>query len=172
MTVRWAEGPGCGLRRAALSVLLLGAVCSGAGGPLGHRSGGSRDGVRAADLPAIRQLAVGSTPPSDLVALWQSVLWADGYTARSSVTCAYDEATAAATRVWQSNHKLDPDGIVGAATWGVAAERIVPAGRWMVYMGESHGLPLRLDTDGAYEVYDGGRFHRLRTDAVTLIRCR
>lgn len=168
MTVRWAEG----LLRAVLSVLLLGAVCAGAEGPRGYRSGGGRDGVLAADLPAAQQLAVGSTPPSDLVALWQSVLWADGYIAGSSVTCAYDEATAGATRVWQSNHHLDADGIVGAATWGVAAERIVPAGRWMVYMGERYGLPLRLDTDGTYEVYDSGRFHRLRTDAATLTRCR
>ncbi|MFH9980942.1 peptidoglycan-binding protein [Streptomyces sp. NPDC017179] len=168
MTVRWTRG----LRRAALSVLLLGAVCTGAGGPREQRSVSGRDGVLAVDLPAVQQLAGGSTQPSDLVALWQSVLWADGYTSRASVTCTYDEATVSATRVWQSNHHLDADGIVGPATWGVAAERIAPAGRWMVYMGERYDLPLSLSTDGAYEVYDGGRFHRLRTDAVTLARCR
>ncbi|MCL2552905.1 MAG: peptidoglycan-binding protein [Actinomycetia bacterium] len=169
MTVRGARA----LRRAALSVVLLGAVCAGAGGPRAHRPGAGLDGVLvAADLPAARQLALGSTPPSDLVALWQSVLWADGYTAASAVTCAYDRATAGATRIWQNNHHLSPDGIVGPATWGVAAERIVPARGWMVYMGERHGLPLRLDADGAYEVYDGGRFHTLRTDGVTLAQCR
>ncbi|WP_218108444.1 peptidoglycan-binding domain-containing protein, partial [Actinacidiphila rubida] len=126
----------------------------------------------AAGLTTAGQLTVGGTPPSDLVGLWQSVLWADGYAAPSSVTCAYDEATAAATRIWQNNHQLSPDGIVGPATWGVAAERIAPAGRWMAYLGERHGLPLRLDGDGTYEVYDGGRFHRLRTDIVTLTHCR
>jgi hypothetical protein len=123
-------------------------------------------------MPVAAELVAGSTRPSDLVALWQSVLWADGYTALSSVTCTYDEATVTATRVWQSNHHLDPDGIVGPATWGVAARRLVPAGRWTAYMGERHALALRLDAGGAYEVYDGGRFHRLRTNAVTLTRCR
>jgi hypothetical protein len=126
----------------------------------------------ARGLSSAQELTVGRTRPSDLVALWQSVLWADGYTARSSVTCTYDAATAEATRVWQNNHHLSVDGIVGTATWGAAAQRIVPAGEWLVYLGERYGLPLRTDADGAYEVYDAGRFHRLRTDAVTLSRCR
>ncbi|MGW0999727.1 peptidoglycan-binding domain-containing protein [Streptomyces sp. NPDC002523] len=123
-------------------------------------------------LGTTKQLAVGLTRRSDLVGLWQSMLWADGYSARSGVTCTYDEATAGATRVWQSNHHLSADGIVGLATWGAAAERIVPVGQWMVYQGERYGLPLRPAPDGVYEVYDAGRFHRLRTNSVTLTRCR
>ena len=126
----------------------------------------------AGRLTAAEQLWLGRTRRSDLIGLWQSMLWADGYAARSAVTCTYDEATAGATRVWQSNHHLDADGIVGPATWGAAEQRIAPVGRWMVYQGERYGLPLRVDRDGAYEVYDTGRFHRLRTNAVTLMRCR
>jgi hypothetical protein len=158
--------------RAALCVLVLGAVCAGAGGPRDHRSGDRRDEVPVTGvLPAAAQLAVGSAR-SDLVGLWQSMLWADGYSARSGVTCTYDATTAGATRIWQSNHHLSADGIVGSATWSAAAERIVPAGRWMVYQGDRYDLPLRLDRDGDYEVYDTGRFHRLRMDAVALARCR
>ena len=94
------------------------------------------DGIVVGGLSAAEQLAVGSTRRSDLVGLWQSMLWADGYSARSGVTCAYDEATADATRTWQSNHHLSADGIVGPATWGAAAHRIVPADPWLVYQGE------------------------------------
>ena len=159
--------------RAVLCVLVLAVVCAGSGATLSHQSGDRRGGVLIADgLGATRQLGVGRTPRSDLVGLWQSVLWADGYSARSGVTCTYDEATVEATRVWQSNHHLSADGIVGPATWGAAAERIVPVGQWMVYQGERYGLPLRTAPDGVYEVYDAGRFHRLRTNAVTLTRCR
>ncbi|MGW7526528.1 peptidoglycan-binding domain-containing protein [Streptomyces sp. NPDC054783] len=164
---------GVNAARAALCVLVLAVVCAGAVGPRDHRSGDRRGGLLLAGGPAAtQQLAVGRTPRSDLVGLWQSVLWADGYSARSGVTCAYDEATADATRAWQSNHHLSADGIVGPVTWGAAEERIVPAGQWMVYQGERHDLPLALDRGGVYEVYDSGRFHQLRTDAVTLTRCR
>jgi hypothetical protein len=159
--------------RAALCVLVLAVVCAGSEATLNHQSGNRRGDVLVADgLGTAQQLAVGRTPRSDLIGLWQSVLWADGYSTRSGVTCTYDGATAEATRVWQSNHHLSADGIVGAATWGAAAERIAPVGQWMVYQGERHGLPLRLAPDGVYEVYDAGRFHRLRTNAVTLTRCR
>ncbi|MBP2047575.1 hypothetical protein J2Z21_000497 [Streptomyces griseochromogenes] len=159
--------------RAALCVLVLGMVCAGAAGPREHRSGDRRDGVIVAGgLPATEQLIVGHTRRSDLVGLWQSVLWADGYSTRSGITCTYDEATADATRVWQSNHHLSADGIVGSVTWGAAAQRIAFSGQWIVYQGERFGLPLRLDGDDVYEVWDTGRFRRLRTDAVTLTRCR
>ncbi|BDM69639.1 hypothetical protein HEK616_31260 [Streptomyces nigrescens] len=159
--------------RAALCVLVLAVVCAGAGGPRDHRSGDRRGGVLVAGgLPAAEQLVVGRTRRSDLVGLWQSMLWADGYSAPSGITCTYDKATADATRVWQSNHRLSADGIVGSATWGAAAQRLASTGQWIVYQGERYGLPLRLDRDHMYEVYDTGRFRRLRTDAVTLTRCR
>lgn len=159
--------------RVALCVVILAVVCAGSGAPRTHQFRDRRGGVLVADgLGTTKQLAVGLTRRSDLVGLWQSMLWADGYSARSGVTCTYDEATAGATRVWQSNHHLSADGIVGLATWGAAAERIVPVGQWMVYQGERYGLPLRPAPDGVYEVYDAGRFHRLRTNSVTLTRCR
>lgn len=159
--------------RVALCVVILTVVCAGSGAPRTHQFRDRRGGVLVADgLGTTKQLAVGLTRRSDLVGLWQSMLWADGYSARSGVTCTYDEATAGATRVWQSNHHLSADGIVGLATWGAAAERIVPVGQWMVYQGERYGLPLRPAPDGVYEVYDAGRFHRLRTNSVTLTRCR
>ena len=117
-------------------------------------------------------LVTGKTPPSDLVGLWQAVLWADGYLARSRIDCAYDTATAEATRVWQSNHGLRADGIVGPVTYGYAGRRLASMPPWTVYRGEARDLPLRRDTGGVYEVYDAGRFRALRRDRVTLALCR
>ncbi|SCE06426.1 Putative peptidoglycan binding domain-containing protein [Streptomyces sp. DvalAA-14] len=156
---------------AALGVLLLAATCAGSGPPP-SRFPARGDVLRAAGLRASAQLVVGRTRRSDLVGLWQSVLWADGYSDRSGVTCSYDRAVAAVTQVWQSNHRLAPDGIVGPATWGAALARLVPVGRWTVYQGERHDLPLWVDRGGAYEVDDEGAFHRLYTDTVTLALCR
>lgn len=157
--------------RTALCVLLIAAACSGSG--LARSRLGSRDDVLLADgLRASPQLVVGRTPRSDVVGLWQSVLWADGYVSQSGVTCTYDQAAAGVTRVWQSNHQLSADGIVGSATWGAVLERLVAVGRWTVYQGERYDLPLRVDQDGCYEVYDEGTFHQLRTRSVTLALCR
>jgi hypothetical protein len=116
--------------------------------------------------------ADGGTRPSDLVGLWQAILWADGYLPGPGITCAFDATTSEATQTWQSNHGLGADGIVGAATFGFAARRLVPAPPWTAYRGEKYTLPLRRGRDGVYEVYDTGRFHGLRTDAVTLASCR
>ncbi|MFF4753668.1 peptidoglycan-binding domain-containing protein [Streptomyces sp. NPDC002514] len=117
-------------------------------------------------------LEAGGTPHSDLIGLWQAILWADGYLPGSGITCAFDAATGGATQTWQANHGLGADGIVGAATFGFAARRLVSTPPWTAYRGEKYTLPLRRGRGGIYEVYDAGRFHGLRTDAVTLASCR
>ncbi|MGW2462104.1 peptidoglycan-binding domain-containing protein [Streptomyces sp. NPDC001761] len=111
-------------------------------------------------------------PRSDLVGLWQSVLWADGYLPRALVTCRYDARTREATRVWQSNHGLVADGVAGAQTFGFAGTRLMYRQPWTVYAGERYALPLRRTGAGVYEVYDEGRFRPLRTDTATLHVCR
>ncbi|MFE9611888.1 peptidoglycan-binding protein [Streptomyces sp. NPDC006012] len=117
-------------------------------------------------------LEAGGSPHSDLIGLWQAILWADGYLPGSGITCAFDAVTSGATQTWQANHGLGADGIVGAATFGFAARRLVSTPPWTAYRGEKYALPLRRGRGGVYEVYDAGRFHGVRTDAVTLARCR
>ncbi|MCK7621738.1 peptidoglycan-binding protein [Streptomyces sp. RS10V-4] len=117
-------------------------------------------------------LVPGHTPRSDLVGLWQAVLWADGYLPRSGVHCTYDAATARATRVWQSNHGLSADGIVGPVTYGFAGRRLALLPPWTVYRGEVRDLPLRRGRGGAYEVYDVDGFRAVRLHQVTLTVCR
>src|SRR4051812_47246476 len=48
---------------------------------------------------------------SDLAALWQALLWADGYLKHWQVNCRFDATTTSATRAWQSNHGINADGI-------------------------------------------------------------
>ncbi|MER7787176.1 peptidoglycan-binding domain-containing protein [Streptomyces sp. NPDC097640] len=151
------------------AVLTLGVAPGRASPPPSYVDGG---GALADDWRDEPQLARGRVERSDLVGMWQAVLWADGYLPRSGVNCAYDAATAEATRVWQSNHGLDADGIVGRATFGFAGRRLALIPPWTVYQGEERNLPLRRASGGAYEVYDGGRFRALRRDAVTLVQCR
>lgn len=156
--------------RAALCVLALAGLCAGAALPEGKRE--PRGRVLLSDLHAAAVLESGRTARSDVVGLWQAILWADGYMARRHISCTYDGPTAVTTRAWQSNHHLAADGIVGPATWGTAAARLAPVGRWTVYRGERYELPLRRDADGFLEVYDAGVVRPMRTDEVTLTLCR
>ncbi|MDF4252601.1 peptidoglycan-binding protein [Streptomyces sp. WMMB303] len=108
---------------------------------------------------------------SDLAAMWQTVLWADGYLKRSSIDCHYSKATRRATRAWQSNHALPADGIVGPRSFGRATERLVRRGGMTVFEGERHDVPFKLAHDGKYLVEDSGTYKPLRRDRPTLRVC-
>ncbi len=157
--------------RAVACAAALAILSTGASRPTGSDRLRGR-GMLADDWQDAPRLEAPHTHPSDLVGLWQAILWADGYLPRTRVTCAYDAATVAATRVWQSNHQLDADGIVGAATYRAVGRRLATAPPWTVYHGDRFHLPLRRDSDGTYEVWDVGRFQPLHLDSVTLSRCR
>ncbi|GEB49785.1 MULTISPECIES: peptidoglycan-binding domain-containing protein [Streptomyces] len=108
---------------------------------------------------------------SDLAALWQTVLWADGYLDKSRIDCHYSRATRRATRAWQSNHALPADGIVGQQSFGKAARRLVRRDGLVVFEGKRHDVPLRRAEDGRYLVEDAGRYKPLRRDTTTLTVC-
>ncbi|PWR08119.1 hypothetical protein DKT68_16910 [Micromonospora acroterricola] len=61
---------------------------------------------------------------NNVVAMWQMILWADGYLARSGVDCRFGSATTAATKKWQSARGLVSDGVVGPRTLAKAATRL------------------------------------------------
>ncbi|MBB1262229.1 peptidoglycan-binding domain-containing protein, partial [Streptomyces alkaliterrae] len=110
---------------------------------------------------------------SDLAAMWQTILWADGYLDRSAIDCHHAGATLRATRAWQSNNRLPADGIVGPLTFGAAGERLVRgADGLVVYRGERHRVPFRRADDGRYLVEDSGTYRPLRRDRATLRICQ
>ncbi|NEB38928.1 peptidoglycan-binding protein [Streptomyces sp. SID14515] len=108
---------------------------------------------------------------SDLVALWQAVLWADGYLKRSQIDCRYDESTVRAARVWQSNRGLPADGIIGPDTFGKAGERLTRRRDAVYYEGAKFSVPFRRADDGRYLVEDGGRYKPLHRYRPTLDVC-
>ncbi|MBW1602601.1 hypothetical protein JJV70_10885 [Streptomyces sp. JJ66] len=108
---------------------------------------------------------------SDLAALWQTVLWADGYLERSDVNCRYTGPTVQATRTWQSNRKLAADGIVGPLTFGRAGEQLVERDGAVHYTGTEHTVEFRRAEDGRYLVEDVGSYRPLRRDRATLDVC-
>ncbi|MGD9483826.1 peptidoglycan-binding domain-containing protein [Streptomyces sp. TRM70308] len=108
---------------------------------------------------------------SDLAALWQTVLWADGYLERDAIDCRYAGATVRATRTWQSNRGLGADGIVGPLTFGRAGEQLVERGEEVHYTGTEHTVPFRRAEDGRYLVADAGSHRPLRRDRATLDVC-
>jgi Putative peptidoglycan binding domain len=57
---------------------------------------------------------------TDLVVMWQAILYAEGFLSCSGIDGEFGSGTAAATKKWQSRYGLSADGIVGGATWAKA----------------------------------------------------
>ncbi|MGW7514403.1 peptidoglycan-binding domain-containing protein [Streptomyces sp. NPDC054796] len=121
----------------------------------------SDEGLLGENLPA----------HSDLVAMWQTVLWSDGYLKRPGIDCHYAKATREATRTWQGNRSLPADGIVGPQTFAAAGERLVRREGMVIYRGEQHSVSFRRADDGRYLVEDSGTYKPLRRDRATLEVC-
>jgi Putative peptidoglycan binding domain len=72
------------------------------------------------DFPELRQ---GWYTNSNLVRLWQRIVWADvdtGNSCTSFVDGQFGPNTYNKTRTWQSQHGIGIDGQVGPQTWGTA----------------------------------------------------
>jgi hypothetical protein len=59
--------------------------------------------------------------------LWQSILIADGYLTTAGRDCQFGAGTKAATKLWQTAHDLDDDGVVGPKTFAAAGKN------WKLY---------------------------------------
>lgn len=57
---------------------------------------------------------------TDLVIMWQAILYAEGYIGPWDIDGQFGPKTRDATKNWQRKYGLVADGIVGNATWGVA----------------------------------------------------
>jgi peptidoglycan hydrolase-like protein with peptidoglycan-binding domain len=68
---------------------------------------------------------------SGAVAVWQAILWADGYLSTgydASVDCSFGPNTLAATKEWQRDHGLTADGVPGPLTFTKAGQYLKDAG--------------------------------------------
>lgn len=80
-----------------------------------------------AEWSAFPELRQGRYTGSDLVRLWQLIVWSDGTTGKACNKFAdgqFGSNTVAQTRAWQSRHGVGVDGQVGPQTWGKAKSRL------------------------------------------------
>ncbi|MFE6623659.1 peptidoglycan-binding protein [Streptomyces sp. NPDC057740] len=88
---------------------------------------------------------------SNVVALWQGVLFADGYLTNSDRDCWFGPATEAATKKWQKDRGLIDDGIVGPLTFGRADDHLYWDGDQIKYDGGVRDIgKMRRDSQGRY----------------------
>jgi peptidoglycan hydrolase-like protein with peptidoglycan-binding domain len=88
---------------------------------------------------------------SNVVGLWQGVLYADGYLANSDRDCRFGQATEAATKKWQKDHGLVADGIAGPLTFGKADDSLFWDGDQIKYDGSVRDIgKMRRDAQGRY----------------------
>ncbi|MFY1588196.1 peptidoglycan-binding domain-containing protein [Micromonospora sp. WMMD734] len=80
-------------------------------------------------------VSASTRPHSNVVAMWQMILWADGYLDRSGIDCRFGPVTTAATTKWQSDRGLRSDGVVGSGTLAKAATRLSVYESWFYYDG-------------------------------------
>jgi peptidoglycan hydrolase-like protein with peptidoglycan-binding domain len=110
---------------------------------------------------------------SNAVALWQTVLYADGAQYRdrrghwhtfrqSDVDGWFGEVTKAATRDWQREHRVRTTGTVTSWTWSAAQDELRGPNRrgWVTYDGSAHEVFFQRGRGGAYFVELNGRWVR------------
>ncbi|MEW2431234.1 peptidoglycan-binding domain-containing protein [Micromonospora sp. NPDC047644] len=113
---------------------------------------------------------------NNVVAMWQLILWADGYLARSGVDCRFGPVTTAATKKWQTARGLVGDGVVGPRTLARAATRLAgyEGEGWFYYDGAgSNILHFGRLEDGTWDMSLGIdlEWRRLSYTAATFSVC-
>lgn len=61
---------------------------------------------------------------TDLVMMWQAILFAEGFLAKSGIDGQFGPKTADATRLWQDRYGIGVDGRVGNQTWSKADDML------------------------------------------------
>lgn len=61
---------------------------------------------------------------SDLVMMWQAILFSEGYLGKGDIDGSFGPTTETATKKWQTRAGLTADGKVGEASWNVADNRL------------------------------------------------
>ncbi|GAA1611625.1 hypothetical protein GCM10009789_77490 [Kribbella sancticallisti] len=90
---------------------------------------------------------------TDLVIMWQAVLYAEGLLAKSGIDGQFGPATRDATKRWQARYGLPVDGQVGPMTWARADEGLgwTYSGTWVSYRASTGGWVSSYRGDDAYD---------------------
>ncbi|GIH11042.1 hypothetical protein Rhe02_91090 [Rhizocola hellebori] len=103
----------------------------------------------------------GDSMNSDLVVMWQGLLYTEGFLTDEGVDGDFGPNTANATKAWQTRYGLTADGRVGASTWARADDKLywVHGTRtwWIEYYSTATGRTMVFHR-GDYDVQDGGAY--------------
>ncbi|WP_416905444.1 peptidoglycan-binding domain-containing protein [Micromonospora echinospora] len=168
------------MKSAALATLLvLGSLglsampahASASGGVV-HGTGDWRD-----DWSDEGDLSQSAYAHSNVAAMWQAILWADGrLSSTADIDCIFGPTTHTATRVWQQDRRLEDDGIVGKNTFSAASRNLSGAsgsGNQIVYHGAYGGRYVtftRVD-NGRWGMYIGSELKTLWYNDATFSAC-
>jgi hypothetical protein len=90
---------------------------------------------------------------NNAVAVWQSVLFADGYLLVAGIDCDFGPATSAATANWQDDlGGLTIDGSAGPQTLGRADNFLSISGTRVIYHGLVRNVEFHRLSDGRYQL--------------------
>ncbi|GHG25155.1 peptidoglycan-binding protein [Streptomyces filamentosus] len=181
-----ATGPalGTGLRKkvavlAAAAGIFTGLALSGA--PASATP--SQGVITGADIPwddwaDEGPISATSYATSNVTAMWQQILWADGFLAWSDIDCQFGATTTAATKKWQTKYGVagGADGIVGQNTLNRAALHLSGAegtGNRIVYNGRYDGRKINMTRtdDGRWGMWISSDIRPLWYNAATFNVC-
>lgn len=102
---------------------------------------------------------------SNVVAMWQHILWADGELGWSGIDCRFGPETSAATKEWKSRRSLPHDGIAGNKAFerALLSSLYYQDGHLFVYEGDEGDRYINFwrASDGIYSMSISGDVHNL-----------
>ncbi|MFR9723234.1 peptidoglycan-binding domain-containing protein [Streptomyces sp. MS19] len=164
---------------AAVALALGGSVAVSATPASANASGGVVHGTGVAwdDWNDEGPISQSSYAHSNVAAMWQAILWADGQlSSTAAIDCRFGPATAAATRTWQADHGTASDGIVGSDTLARASGQLsgTPgSGNRISYEGRASGryVTFTRTDDGRWGMYVGNDLRTLWYTEATFSAC-
>lgn len=172
----------------AVAALLAFAALAGtispasAGTSSGYVSG---SGIWTDDMNDEGPISTSSHSHSNAAAMWQAILWADGYlTSTSKIDCVFGSGTRSATLNWQSDFpRTTADGVVGPATLEEAMlthirDDSTSSYLTLTYNGETADsiftgryVTFTRNTDGIWGMYIGSDHHLLSYSYANFNNC-
>lgn len=116
---------------------------------------------------------------SNVAAMWQAILWANGSEKRdgstfrfSDIDCAFGPNTRDATMSWQNEHGVPMDGIVGPDTLRHAQSHTAKTGDGrFTYYGSNGYVTFIRSTEGVWGMYIGNDLEWLSYNSATFNVC-
>ncbi|MEU1820594.1 peptidoglycan-binding protein [Streptomyces roseifaciens] len=110
------------------------------------------------------------------VAMWQQILWADGYISWGDIDCRFGPTTERATKLWQQKYVgyNEGDGVVGRKTFIAASEvGLQTSGSSAQYLGNERGRYINFYRNGAgdWVMHIGNDAKVLWWDKATFDKC-